>query len=156
LYAKLGFEVREPLVVLQGPPLETKLFGYKVRHVSADDVDACNALCRRVLGYDRDGELRDAIAAGSATLVERDGRCTGYATIIGYGGHAVGETNADLKVLISAATELAGPGFLLPSRNGELLRWSLEHGLRIVKIMGLMSVGFYQDPQGAFLPSIAS
>lgn len=156
LYAKLGFEVREPLVVLQGAPLEIKIPGYTVRSARVEDLDACNALCRRVLGYDRSGELRDAIAAGTATLVERDGHRTGYATVVGYGGHAVGETNTDLKALIGAATRFDGPGFLLPSRNGELFRWCLEHGLQIVKIMTLMSAGLYQDPQGAFLPSITA
>jgi hypothetical protein len=86
--------------------------------------------------------------------VEFDNHCTGYATVIGYHGHAVGETSTDLKALIGAALQFAGPGFLLPSRNGELFRWCLEHGLRIVKIMMLMSEGVYQNPQGAFLPSI--
>lgn len=155
LYAKLGFEVREPLVVLQGAPLEIKFPGYTARRARVEDLDACNALCRRVLGYDRSGEVKDAIAAGTATLVERDNRCTGYATVIGYGGHAFGETITDLKALIGAAPQFTGPGFLLPSRNGELFRWCLEHGLQIVKIMTLMSVGLYQSPQGAFMPSIA-
>jgi len=154
LYAKLGFEVREPLVVLQGAPLEIKFPGYTVRRTRVDDLDACNVLCRRVLGYDRSGELRDAIAADTATLVEWDNRCTGYATVIGYGGHAVGETDTDLKVLIGATLQFTGPGFLLPIRNGELFRWCLDHGLRIVKIMTLMSAGLYQEPQGVFLPSI--
>ncbi len=154
LYAKLGFAVREPLVVLQGAPLEIKFPGYTVRRVKIEDLEACNALCRRIFGYDRGDELRDAVTAGTATLVEWDNRCTGYATLIGYGGHAVGETDTDLKALIGAAMQFTGPGFLLPSRNTELFRWCLEHELRIVKIMTLMSSGLYHNPQGAFLPSI--
>jgi predicted N-acetyltransferase YhbS len=156
LYAKLGFEVREPLVVLQGAPMEKKFSGYNVRRACIEDLDACNDLCRRIYGYNRGGELRDAIAAGTATLVGWDNPCTRYATGIGDGGDAVGETQADLKALIGAAAEFAGPGFLLPSRNGELFRWCLDHGLRIVKLMTLMSEGLYHDPQGAFLPSITS
>jgi hypothetical protein len=31
---------------------------------------------------------------------------------------------------------------------------SLEHGLRIVQPMTLMSIGLYNEPQGVFLPSI--
>jgi hypothetical protein len=43
---------------------------------------------------------------------------------------------------------------MLPTRNGELLRWCLEKGLRIVQPMTLMSIGLYNEPAGAFLPSI--
>jgi len=66
----------------------------------------------------------------------------------------VGEGNEDLKALIGAAPEFPGPGFLLPTRNGEVLRWSLERGLQIVQPMTLMSVGLYNEPAGAFIPSI--
>ncbi|HJU04246.1 MAG TPA: hypothetical protein VJ692_03775, partial [Nitrospiraceae bacterium] len=83
-----------------------------------------------------------------------NGRLTGYATLIGYFGHAVGESNEALKALIGAATVFHGPGFLLPTRNGELLRWCLEKGLRIVQPMTLMSRGLYNEPAGPFLPSI--
>jgi hypothetical protein len=69
-------------------------------------------------------------------------------------GHAVGETNEELKALIGAAPEFLGPGFLLPSRNWELFRWCLEHRLRVVQPLSLMSIGLYNEPAGAFLPSI--
>ena len=52
------------------------------------------------------------------------------------------------------AETISGPGFLVPVRNTELLRWCLEHGAQIVQPMTLMSVGDYHDPQGAFLPSV--
>jgi hypothetical protein len=69
-------------------------------------------------------------------------------------GHAVDDTNEELKALIGAAPEFLGPGFLLPSRNWELFRWCLEHGLRVVQPLSLMSIGLYNEPAGAFLPSI--
>jgi len=59
-----------------------------------------------------------------------------------------------LQALIGAAESFSGPGFLLPTRNGELLRWCLSNGLRIVQPLTLMSRGIYQEPRGAFLPSI--
>jgi hypothetical protein len=90
-----------------------------------------------------------------ATVVEHDGRITGYATALAFFGHAVGEDNADLKALIGAAPVFGGPGFLVPTRNADLLRWCLQHGLRITQPMTLMSIGLYNEPQGAFLPSIA-
>ena len=154
LYAKLGYDVREHLACMQGKPLNLSVEGHAVRPATTSDVESCNRVCRYVHGHDREGELRDAIAKGSATVVEHDGRITGYATIIGFFGHAVGESSEDLKALIGAAKEFAGPGFLLPIRNGELFRWCLANGLRITQPMTLMTKGLYNEPAGAFLPSI--
>ena len=154
LYAKLGYDVREHLACMQGDALGISIEGHVVRPASETDISICNRLCEQVHGHDRVGELADAIAKGSATVVERDGRITGYATVVGFFGHAVGETNNDLKALIGAAEEFVGPGFLLPTRNGELFRWCLSNGLRITQPMTLMSKGLYNEPAGAFLPSI--
>jgi hypothetical protein len=107
-----------------------------------------------VHGHDRGPELLDAVKQGSATVVEHGGRVTGYATLIGFFGHAVGESNEELKALIGAAPAFPGPGFLLPTRNSDLLRWCLKVGLRVVQPMTLMSIGLYNEPRGAFLPSI--
>ena len=128
--------------------------GYAVRAATDADVVRCNALCRRVHGHDRRGELVDAVKEGTATVVEHEGRLTGYATVVGFFGHAVGESNADLQALIGAAGAFLGPGFLLPARNGDLFRWCLERGLRVVQPLTLMSLGLYNEPRGAFLPSI--
>ena len=154
LYTKLGFETREPLSVMQGPPLNLKMPGYEVRHAKEADLEACNRLCARVHGHHRGGELLDAIRGGSATVVERLGRITGYATVIAFFGHAVGESNDDLRALIGAAPILLGPGILVPTRNGELFRWCLNNGLRLVQQMTLMTIGLYNEPAGAYLPSI--
>ncbi|PYK64732.1 MAG: GNAT family N-acetyltransferase [Verrucomicrobia bacterium] len=154
LYAKLGYDVREYLACMQGNGLKISIKGHGVRPAAEADIEACNCVCRRVHRHDREGEFREALARGSATVVEHDGRVSGYATIIGFFGHAVGETNADVKALIRAAKEFAGPGFLLPTRNGELFRWCLTKGLRVTQPMTLMSRGLYNEPAGAFLPSI--
>ena len=74
---------------------------------------------------------------------------------IAFFAHAVGETNTELKALIGGAAVFGGPGFLVPTRNADLLRWCLQRGLRITQPMTLMSIGLYNEPQGAFLPSIA-
>ncbi len=154
LYAKLGYDVREHLACIQGKALGISVDGHVVRPATEGDVDACNRLCTEVHGHDRGGELRDAVAHGSANVVEYERGITGYATIIGFFGHAVGETNEDIKALIGAAKEFVGPGFLLPTRNGELFRWCLNNGLRVTQPMTLMSKGQYNEPAGAFLPSI--
>lgn len=154
LYTKLGFVAREPVSLIQGQPPQIEIPGYVVRQAKVDDLDACNKLCLRVHGHDRGGELQDAIKHGTATIIEHNSRITGYTTTVAFFGHTVGETNEELKALIGAAKEFLGPGFLLPTRNAELLRWCLEHGLRIVQPMTLMSIGLYNEPTGAFLPSI--
>ena len=154
LYAKLGYDVREHLACMQGKAVGISIAGHVVRPAVEADINDCNRLCQEVHGFDRGEELKDAIAQGSATAVEHDGRITGYATAVGFFGHAVGETNKDLKALIGAVREFAGPGFLLPTRNGELFRWCLNNGLRVTQPMTLMSKGLYNEPAGAFLPSI--
>jgi hypothetical protein len=53
LYTSLGFDIREPLSCLQGQTLERNIPGCTVRLAKPDDEDACNALARRVHGFDR-------------------------------------------------------------------------------------------------------
>jgi hypothetical protein len=128
--------------------------GRAVRRAETADLAACNAVCLGVHGHDREAQPLDAITQGTAMVVEYGGRITGYATMVGFFGHAVGETNEDLKALIGAATAFPGPGFLLPTRNGDLLQWCLGHGLRVIQPMTLMSMGLYNEPEGAFLASV--
>lgn len=155
LYTKLGFDTREPLSLIQGPPLALELPGFAVRTAMETDLEACNRLCRRIHGHDRGAEVLEAIKAGTASVVEHQDRLTGYATLLGFFGHAVGESNEDLKALIGSAPGFPGPGFLLPTRNSELMRWCLrQKGLRVIQPMTLMSLGLYNKPAGAFLPSI--
>src|SRR5215475_6258536 len=61
LYSRLGFEVRELLVNMQGAPPALQVPGHAVRTATQDDLNDCNALCRRVHGHDRSGELLDAV-----------------------------------------------------------------------------------------------
>jgi len=154
LYAKLGFVVREPLACVQGPAIQKTPPGYLVRSAKAEDLAACNDMCLRVHGYDRGGDLNDAIRAGTAVVAEVNGRIRAYATSLAFSGHAVGDTNGDIEALIATAKEFQGPGILVPIRNAELFRRCLEHGLRVVQTMTLMTIGLYNEPAGAYLPSI--
>jgi predicted N-acetyltransferase YhbS len=154
LYARLGFMVREPLSTMQGPALRVHIPGYSTRPATEPDLGTCNEICAKVHGHDRAGELRDAIKETTATVVEHAGRIVGYSSSIAFFGHAVAETNEALKALIAAAPAFGGPGFLVPTRNAELFLWCLERGLRVVQPMTLMSIGLYNEPAGAFLPSI--
>ena len=70
--------------------------------------------------------------------------------------HAVAETEAELAALIAGGlVEGDAPGsFLLPTRQAELFRWCLAEGLRVVKPMTYMTVGRYEVPAGAWIPSV--
>ena len=154
LYTTLGFDVREPLSCMQGRTLQRSIPGCSVRPAQTADVSVCNALSRRVHGFDRGIELQQAIQQGTARVVNREGRITGYATDLAFSGHATAETNLDMEALIASAESFGGPGILVPSRNSALFRWCLSNGLRVVQPLTLMSMGLYTEPSGAWLPSI--
>ncbi len=154
LYATLGFRTREPVSILQGAPLGQKFPGHDVRPATPADVADCNQVCHAVHGFSRRGELEDAVAQKTAFVVEYAGRITGYTTGIAFMSHTVAETNTGLMALIGAATAFGGPGFLLPTRNHEVFTWCLKGGLRLVYQMTLMTIGLYNEPAGAYMPSV--
>jgi hypothetical protein len=139
---------------MQGPAINERIPGYEVRSVTQDDLEACNALCRRVHGHERSIALLDGIHQETAKLVVHNGRITAYTSMLGFFGYAVAETNKDLQALIAAAPAFVGPGILVPMRNADLFRWCLEKKMRVSQPLTLMSVGLYNEPAGAFLPSI--
>lgn len=154
LYTKLGFASREELVVMSGTPMDDSLNAYKVRPVSENDVPICNQLCSSVHGFDRDGELRDAIRMNAAFLAESDGTIRAYTSGLGYFGHSVGETTEAICSLLAQAPRAPGLGALIPVRNFALFNWCLQHGMRAMLTLTLMTRGIYQNPDGPYLPSI--
>ncbi|MGV9866370.1 GNAT family N-acetyltransferase [Rhodococcus koreensis] len=154
LYAKLGFAVRELLSVFQGTPRESTITGAVVRPATPDDIAACVQICRQVHGHDRHGELQHWVDVGTARVVERGGRITGYATGFGYTWHTVGKTDDDVIALLAGADEFTGLGFLVPSRNTRLMAWCFDAGLKLVQQSTLMTIGLYNEPRDAWLPSI--
>jgi ribosomal protein S18 acetylase RimI-like enzyme len=154
LYAKLGFDPREPLAAMQGRLVPTRIPGRNVRKATSLDLVACDLLGARLLGFSRINEVCDAVRREEALVVEHAGRITGYTTGASFFGHSVGESNEDVQALIAAAREVRAPGLLVPTRNASLLRWGLERGLRIVQPMTLMTRGAYSETRGAYLPSV--
>jgi predicted N-acetyltransferase YhbS len=157
LYTKCGFTLREPLFLMQGKPVPG-ILGKKhdVRAARSEDISACNEICISVHGFSREKELRQALDQRVATVnIDNTGNITGYAAGIGIFGHAVAKTNEVLKALVASASAILGPGFFVPGRNYNLLRWLLDAGFRVVWPANLMTVGNYQDPTAPFLPSIA-
>jgi predicted N-acetyltransferase YhbS len=154
LYTKLGFDVREPLVLVSDAPVGAT-GAARLRPATAADVPACLDLAQALTRVARGHELEQAIAQNTAAVVESGGTITGYSTGIGLRGHAVARTNADMQVLISATPRLPGPGFFVPIRNTELLRWLLQGGAKMQWPANLMSLGSFSEARGAYLPSIA-
>ncbi|HET6467907.1 MAG TPA: GNAT family N-acetyltransferase [Geminicoccaceae bacterium] len=158
LYASLGFEVKEPLLLIEGTPRGAVPSGSEVRPLVEADLDACAELCARTHGVARTGELNDALQLFTPFVVERDGRVTGYlsASTFWLANHGVAETEEDMQaLLLGAAAMSSGPvALLLPTRQARLFRWCLEKGMRAVKPMILMAMGSYQEPRGPYFPSV--
>lgn len=154
LYTSLGFDVREPLACMQGRTQQREVPGCTVRAAQPEDLDSCNTIARKVHGFDRGTDLAHAIQQGKAVVVERGGRITGYAGDVAFFSHETAETNLDLQAMIASVESFGGPGILVPMRNSALFRWCLSNGLRVVQPLTLMSTGLYNEPQGAWLPSI--
>ena len=154
LYESLGFDVREPLSCMQGKTAQRSVPGCQVRPAQLADLEACNDVSRRVHGFARSTDLKQGIERGTGQVVERDGRITGYASHLALFGHADAESNLDMQALIASSGPFGGSGILVPSRNNELFRWCLANGLRVVQPMTLMTMGLYNEPSGAWLPSV--
>ena len=155
LYTSLGFDVREPISTMQGNLISAVIPGRSVRIATESDLESCNAICRAIHGYDRNGELKDSIKQGIAKVVLHGEKITGYTSGLTYFNHSVGFTNDDLKALIASETDCyGGPGILIPTRNAELFRWCLDNDLRLVHQLTLMTIGMYNEPAGYYMPSI--
>ena len=158
LYASIGFDVKEPLLLLQGTPTAARRRDIIVRHMTARDIDACNALCVSAHGFDRSNELRHAVAHLRPMVAQRGQLITGYMTAPTFWimNHGVAETDQDMAALLVGAAD-ASPEpvtLLLPTRQAELFRWCLNAGMRVVKPMTLMAKGHYQEPTGTWFPSV--
>ena len=158
LYASLGFDVREPLLLMQGAPRSGPDLGYAVRPMTAADVGACGALCMAVHGIERTLELQEALRVFTPFVVERKGRITGYlsAAMFWLMNHGVAETEQDMRALLAGAAAMSSEplSLLLPTRQANLFRWCLHQGMRAIKPMTLMTIGHFQEPRGCYFPSV--
>jgi GNAT superfamily N-acetyltransferase len=160
LYASLGFDVKDITVQLAGRCDGAPEGDLEVRPLAEGDVEDCARLHREIHGFERTRELRDALDAPSMTPVVaiRAGRVRAYATTFApwQAAHGTAATETDMRGLISGAAALSpGPmAFLLPVRQAELFRWCLTVGFRAVRPMTYMVLGDYQEPHGAWFPSV--
>jgi len=158
LYAGLGFDVKEPLALMEGSVAGEVPEGFEVRRMKEEDLGEVNELCRRVHGFDRAGELKSLAPVLNPFVAVRAGSVTAYASSPNFWalGHAVAEEDRDMQALLAGASAQSGAplSFLFPTRQAALFRWCLAQGLRVVKTMTLMAMGEYVEPRGSFIPSV--
>ncbi len=159
LYTSLGFDVREPLALMEDELHGDVPPGVTVRAIGEEDYASCAELCRAVHGFDRLNELKHTPPFLTSFVAIRDGRITAYASAPHFWAlnHAVAETESDMRAVLSGASSLAQGqplSFLLPLRQSSLFRWCLEKRLRVLKTMNLMTMDEYQEPRSCYLPSV--
>lgn len=159
LYASLGFDVKEPLMLMEGELKGDVPAGLEVRQIKEDDFTGCAELCRKAHGFERTGELRNTPPFLNSFVAVREGRVAAYASAPHFWAlnHAVAESEEDMHALLLGAGNLSDGqplSFLLPTRQTNLLRWCLQQGMRAIKPMTLMVMGEYQEPRSCYLPSV--
>jgi ribosomal protein S18 acetylase RimI-like enzyme len=155
LYASLGFDVKHAVAeILLNAAVKADA---TVRPVRADDIEALDAICQKNYKTSRKNELAAAVRAElSPVLRERGGKFTGY-LIPGIFGHGVAETPGDAVALGTQAARLIPherARSLVPLTDGPLFRAFLKAGCRTVKMMNLMALGPYEEPDSIWMPSI--
>jgi predicted N-acetyltransferase YhbS len=152
LYASLGFDVVEPLALLElsdeGP------VDANVRPAAQDDIPAMADLCQSVYRVSRRVETEFILSLGFPTYVLDRGRIVGY-LIGGVTGHGVAESDDDLLALLnSVGASVPNAESFITLRNGDLYRKALAAAHRNRKTMNLMAHGRYEEPQGPYCPSV--
>lgn len=158
IYSSLGYDVRELVALISGNSKTAIPSHVEIRRMTVQDLDECAYLSKKIYGFDRNVELRDALIFFKPYVLIRDGHISGYFSAADNWAqnHAVAETENDMKMLIQGIGSLTSEKllFLLPFRHSNLLRWCLNEGFRIIKPFTLMSSGEYNTPGGCYLTSI--
>lgn len=158
LYTALGFDIKEPLVLIAGKIGGEVSTDYEVRQMNESDFEECDRLQHQIHGFSRIHDIRQNSQFFPSFVALRENRIVAYASAptVWQANHAVGETEADLHAVLMGAGNITEQplSFLLPTRQASLFRWCLSKKMRIVKPMSLMAMGAYEEPRGAFLTSV--
>ncbi len=152
LYASLDFDTKEPIAHLalssEGEPDPA------FRPATPADVPAMDELCRNIYRISRKGEYETLLGLGFPAFVLDRGHVAGY--LLGTAlGHGVAESDDDMLALLAGhGATLPDAHSFLPIRNGDLYRRALAAGHRNIKVMNLMALGPYEEPQGTDAPSV--
>ena len=152
LYTSLGFDTEEPLAYLELSGESQPDPGF--RPATASDFALMDELCQSIYRISRRGEYEVFLALGFPMFVLDRGNITGYhiGTAL---GHGVAETADEMLALFAGYGANAPEAHaFVPIRDGELYRGALAAGHRNIKVMNLMSLGPYEEPQGTYAPSV--
>lgn len=152
LYTSMGFDTQEPLAYMELAADGAPDPGF--RPATASDFDAMDELCQSIYHISRKGEYDVFLSLGFPMFVLDRGNITGYH--IGSAlGHGVAETTDDMLALFAGYGANAPEAHsFVPMRDGDLYRGALAAGHRNIKVMNLMSLGPYEEPQGTYAPSV--
>jgi ribosomal protein S18 acetylase RimI-like enzyme len=158
LYTTLGFKVKELVVLLGSKIMERGSRDIEIRKMTSGDLNECAALCKKVYGFERTGELRDSLYLFNPFVALRDGNITAYVSSpdTWCQNHGVAETDNDMITLLQGIrSEMTKPLYIfVPAKQTEFFRKCLDMGWRLVKPFTLMSIGKYHQPKGCYLTSI--
>jgi hypothetical protein len=93
---------------MRGNPKYIHSPGVEVRPLKNEDLGECAALCKKVHGFDRLNELRDALKALSPLAAWRDGHIIAYALVLHRWplNHAVTNAAEDMNALLLGAAPM--------------------------------------------------
>ena len=155
LYASLGFDVKDTVALMQAASSAEP--NNSVRSIADSDLPAVENLSQRIYRNSRRNEVAAAAPYGfAAFLRERQGRVTGY-LLPGNFGHGVAETEEDALDLLTEAARRLSPEFarfFCPLSEGSFYRKALQAGCRAIKGMNYMTLGPYEHPDEAWMPSV--
>jgi ribosomal protein S18 acetylase RimI-like enzyme len=155
LYCSLGFEVVEPVGVMDARPAPAA--DPSVRPITEADLPAIETLSREHHRFSRRNEVALNLHAKlPAFLREHSGRVTGY-LIPGFFGHGAAEGAADAVALageVARHVPAEQAVFFCPMTQGEFYRAALKAGHRLRKLMTYMALGPFDPPRKIWMPSI--
>jgi len=156
LYSSLGFRPDEVLAFVIGKPKGVPTVKMELKEANDVDIDAIERISKDILGFSRASEVKNIMSSGGKILLGlRDEKPVGYMTELGLFGHGMAYSEEELKaMIIQAANGLDEISFLLPARRIDFFKWALSSGLRVEKFMILMCIGPYNEPKGAYFPSV--
>ena len=144
--------------MVSGKPVGEVSKGVTVRPMTSEDLAEAEEFCKKVHGFERTGELRDALQTFKPFAAVRDGKIVAYASTVSmwHLNHGMAETENDMRdLLVGVSAQIQEPvSFLLPTRQADFHRWALQSGLRMVKPLTLMAKGEYYEPNGTWFPSV--
>ena len=153
LYASLGLDTKVGAALLVPTGVDVP----EVRPATPHDMEAIERLSGEIYGVSRRGEV-ESMATGpfQPFVYEKSGRVIAY-FIPGMVGHGVGETEEVLVAVVLGATKHVADPFaraFCPLTEGALFRRFLAAGCKVRKVMNLMTLGPYEEPQGPWMPSV--